>query len=693
MPPQKIEGLSIRLAGLVNFKYTPPTPQFDASKVSGPLVGLIRVKEPTKTSIALEIGAGPKLHYIVVDSQETGRALLEKGELAQRVTFVPLSQIVRQVTSAEVLKRAQSLVGSENVTHALSLIDYKSEHAPAAEYAFGNLLVAQGPDQAKKVTFDSQVMTRTVTLEGDVFDPQGTLTGGSINQGGQGALLVRLNELQQLKDQLHQHEEQGRELDKQIARCAELKAKYAGVQHEIELASHALELLNARIAQTEHYQLVQRVAELERVIREDEQLIKDAAVREQENTRICEELEELLNNFDQATQLKRIAEQLKKTRAELDKVTKRVKKTQQAVIKLESEIEELTAELRTAQQQVTALEAQIDKLQRDVEKCAAQFEEKQSEYEQLKKHADKKRGKFLQCDKTIGELMMQRDKQTTLIADHDVQIKTLEHRISSHHGKKKGAEKRYKQLLESHAWIANEKQFFGKPKTDYDFNNRDIKQVELKLKNMEEEQDRLAKTINKKVMNMFSKAEQEYQDVLEKKTIVQNDKAKISAVIKELDQRKNETLKVTHEKVNKDFGSIFGTLLPGATAQLSPPEGGTVLDGLEVRVSFDPQRRIWKDSLSELSGGQKSLLALSLILALLLFKPAPMYILDEIDSALDLSHTQNIGQMLRTHFTHSQFIVVSLKEGMFNNANVVFRTKLVDGVSAIERLENRTRRH
>ena len=93
----------------------------------------------------------------------------------------------------------------------------------------------------------------------------------------------------------------------------------------------------------------------------------------------------------------------------------------------------------------------------------------------------------------------------------------------------------------------------------------------------------------------------------------------------------------------------------------------------------------WKESLSELSGGQRSLLALSLILALLLFKPAPMYILDEIDAALDLSHTQNIGSMLRTHFKNSQFIIVSLKEGMFNNANVLYRTKFVDGVSTVAR--------
>jgi structural maintenance of chromosome 2 len=62
-----------------------------------------------------------------------------------------------------------------------------------------------------------------------------------------------------------------------------------------------------------------------------------------------------------------------------------------------------------------------------------------------------------------------------------------------------------------------------------------------------------------------------------------------------------------------------------------------------------------------------------------------MYILDEVDAALDLSHTQNIGNMLRTHFSQSQFIVVSLKEGMFNNANTIYRTKFVDGVSTVTR--------
>ena len=77
-------------------------------------------------------------------------------------------------------------------------------------------------------------------------------------------------------------------------------------------------------------------------------------------------------------------------------------------------------------------------------------------------------------------------------------------------------------------------------------------------------------------------------------------------------------------------------------------------------------------------------------MALLQFKPAPMYILDEIDAALDLSHTQHIGTLFRTRFRGAQFIVVSLKEGLFTNANVLFRTRFRDGTSIVERTAQRS---
>jgi structural maintenance of chromosome 2 len=112
-------------------------------------------------------------------------------------------------------------------------------------------------------------------------------------------------------------------------------------------------------------------------------------------------------------------------------------------------------------------------------------------------------------------------------------------------------------------------------------------------------------------------------------------------------------------------------------------DGEPITAGLEIKVCLGG---VWKQSLTELSGGQRSLVALSLILALLQFKPAPVYILDEVDAALDLSHTENIGRLLKARFKSAQFIVVSLKEGMFTNANVLFRTRFRDGVSSVERI-------
>jgi structural maintenance of chromosome 2 len=167
--------------------------------------------------------------------------------------------------------------------------------------------------------------------------------------------------------------------------------------------------------------------------------------------------------------------------------------------------------------------------------------------------------------------------------------------------------------------------------------------------------------------------------------MVKKDKTMIGNTLEYLDRKKLDKLQRTFEKVNQDFGAIFGDLLHGNTCKLEAVDGD-ITQGIEIKVCLGG---VWKQSLTELSGGQRSLIALSLILALLQFNPAPMYILDEVDAALDLSHTQNIGHLLRNRFKSSQFILVSLKDGMYQNANVLFRTKFVDGVSQVERRENR----
>lgn len=222
---------------------------------------------------------------------------------------------------------------------------------------------------------------------------------------------------------------------------------------------------------------------------------------------------------------------------------------------------------------------------------------------------------------------------------------------------------------------------FGQVNGPYDFTSQNPSESRKKLKQLDEKHSAMRNKVNPKVMTMLENQEKREAGLKQMLATVQKDKTKIEDTIASLDDYKNEALERTYSKVNGDFGAIFGDLLPGNDAKLQPLEGQGVTGGLEVKVCLGG---VWKASLTELSGGQRSLIALSLILSLLQFKPAPMYILDEVDAALDLSHTQNIGQLLRTRFKGSQFIVVSLKEGMFNNANVLFRARFRDGISIVD---------
>jgi structural maintenance of chromosome 2 len=122
------------------------------------------------------------------------------------------------------------------------------------------------------------------------------------------------------------------------------------------------------------------------------------------------------------------------------------------------------------------------------------------------------------------------------------------------------------------------------------------------LKNITERFQGMKKKINPKVMNMIDSVEKKEASLKNKMRTVIRDKRKIEETIASLDQYKTDALQTTWEKVNADFGQIFNELLPGSFAKLDPPEGKTISDGLEVKVCLG---KVWKQSLTELSGGQR----------------------------------------------------------------------------------------
>lgn len=155
-----------------------------------------------------------------------------------------------------------------------------------------------------------------------------------------------------------------------------------------------------------------------------------------------------------------------------------------------------------------------------------------------------------------------------------------------------------------HDWIADEKENFGRSNTPYDFKGQNVNIAESKtsLRTLTERFQGMKKSINPKVMNMIDSVEKKEASLKTMMKTVIRDKRKIEETITSLDEYKKEALRKTWIKVNADFGQIFADLLPGSFAKLDPPEGKQISDGLEVKVSLG---KVWKQSLTELSGGQR----------------------------------------------------------------------------------------
>lgn len=676
----RVRNLSGELAN-VHFSYRDPERNFDRSKVKGVVARLIRIKD-SSTATALEVAAGGRLFNVVVDTEETGKQLLKNGDLRSRVTIIPLNKIQTYMIPDRVQQTARRLVGPDNVTLALELVGYGEEVKNAVAFVFGSTFVCRNMDAAKEVAFNRQISSTSVTLEGDTYQPSGLLTGGS--KGGRGNLLRKLDELAKAEADLSDHEKKLFVIEQQIGALLPLQKRHTELKSQFELKSYDLSLFQNRVEQNEHHKLGELVKKIEQELQESKQELTEKQVQHEKCVSTVSELEKTIKTYgtEREGKLKALEKRIKSIKSEMQSMSKQLKAYESDRERLIMEKDAVVGELATLEEQLTTSKAQITSLSETLEKQKDKVTSIKQDYDQAESELNVGRSKLKECDSQINRMAKEQQKLQQKLSDSNVERKKMENEVKRMEIEQKDCSSIVDKLVEKYNWIATEKQLFGKSGTDYDFESCEPHKAREELENLQAQQSSLEKRVNKKVMAMFEKAEDEYNDLMSKKNIIENDKAKIKKVIEELDEKKKETLKVTWLKVNKDFGSIFSTLLPGTMAKLDPPEGGTFLDGLEVRVAFGT---VWKQSLSELSGGQRSLLALSLILALLLFKPAPLYILDEVDAALDLSHTQNIGRMIKAHFPHSQFIVVSLKEGMFNNANVIFRTKFVDGVSTVTR--------
>ncbi|XP_063934189.1 structural maintenance of chromosomes protein 2-like isoform X2 [Zophobas morio] len=680
---ESLDSLSTQL-GALHFTYTPPSATFDHLCVKGMVARLIHVPSSTYCT-ALEVAAGGRLYHVVVDTQHAAAQLLARGNLKRRVTIIPLDKIAVKTITDDSLERAKRAGGSQNVAAALSLIEYEKKLKKAMEFVFGGTVVCTDQEAARRVTFAKNVNLRSVTLEGDLYEPTGTLTGGA--NLTKTPILRSLQKLTHVERNLEDALRALSSVKEEIAAVNQKEVELEHIQQALALNDHELKLLQETLACNPFHQQLQELESLNKEEAIFAEKVRVSVEKEEEIKRKCIILEEEINNFktSKTDHLNYLEGQLCSAREKAKENVAVLKKLQNKVAETKFEIEEMLKEEQLLEEQSRVIDSNIQTLSRDLENAQQSLADLENKHGKAKERLKEEKQKMHATCSEKTKLEEDISHLENLLADCKVELKTAINNKNRLDTQILETREELKALERKYSWIVDERNNFGIHGGPYDFANRRFDNISKQLESCEKKLNALKYNLNSKVITRFEEVEAENNALLKKKSIVEKDRETIYESIKDLDAKKNETLEETYKEVDKHFGSIFSTLLPGTQARLVPVSDKHLLEGLEVKVAFGSQ---WKESLSELSGGQRSLVALSLILALLRYKPAPMYILDEVDSALDLSHTQNIGRMLKTHFSDSQFIVVSLKEGMFNNANVLFKTAFVNGMSTVTRICN-----
>jgi structural maintenance of chromosome 2 len=241
---QQADELRRRVAN-IDFSYSDPSPNFDRSRVKGLVAQLFTLdKNHTRAGTALEICAGGRLYNVVVDSAATGKQLLENGRLKKRVTIIPLNKIAAFRASAAKVGAAQNIAPGK-VDLALSLVGYDSEVTAAMEYVFGSTLVCEDAETAKRVTFDPAVRMKSVTLQGDTYDPAGVLSGGSAPQSS--GVLITLTKLNEITTELKHQEMQLSSLQATMAKEKKKLDAARKTKQEFDLKTHEIKLTEEQI--------------------------------------------------------------------------------------------------------------------------------------------------------------------------------------------------------------------------------------------------------------------------------------------------------------------------------------------------------------------------------------------------------------------------------------------------------------
>ena len=650
--------------------------------VHGAVAELIHVD--SKYLTAVEAALGVAQQNLIVKDAETAKAAIEylKRTKAGRVTFLPLTDLVVRNHPDESVKNMHGVIG-----YLDEVISSDDEYKKAVSFLLSRTLLIDTFEHALKVARNKGFKLRIVTLAGELLNPGGSLSGGSLPQKDSG-YLNRSNELANLKEDLEKRKQalteneeakkrlliEGKELDNEIQNVKE-KLESERI-HEAELKVSTKQLKD-KVSQEEiRFEALQKVISS---YTNDFSNIQNQCnkVRAEINS-IVDELKSFENTIrdknEQLDDLEQDAAEFSKWlhKLELQKVgmEHELLRSHEHVLLSQKKITEIIASQAANTESLKTLQEELKKGQTDTSKLVEEKENIQKKYSEL--------DALIQTDFQNKMDMLTKGKE------HDENAQKIRKELQT------VQEEIHTFDIEQSKRQFNLEQYETTLRDEYHFTIEEAAEQLLEIS--DEELGRLLRklksditslgVVNLQAIEEYKKQKERYDFLKLQADDLLDAKENLMKIIAEIDLTMTKQFKTAFVQIQKHFNDIFIALFGGGHAELSLTNEKDILQsGVEINVQL-PEKK--QQNLSVLSGGERALTVIALLFAFLKVRPAPFSVLDEIDAPLDEANIMRFGKFLQEFAQQTQFVVVTHRKGTMESADMMYGVTLEDaGVSKI----------
>ncbi|GER65594.1 chromosome partition protein Smc [Weizmannia acidilactici] len=654
--------------------------------IEGAVAELIRV--PSQYEKAIETALGASMQHIVVETEHHGRRAIAflKQRNAGRATFLPLNIMKPKTIPASQLAPLQNEEAYIGI--AGDIVQSESRYRTIVSNLLGNVLVVRDLKSANQIAKMLGYRYRIVTLDGDIVNPGGSMTGGASKQNGT-SLLGRKSELEALKEKLADMEAKTLQLESDVKG---IKAEAAWMSQELEETRKNGESLRLREQQAK--------SELERLEIEEKNMNEHLLVYDMEKAEAEEQNRSARNRIRELEGiLAENGEKAKKLESEIETLTEKKNDDSTARSKLQAELSDLKASLAVKMEQWDRNREELGRLGESIREWRSRKESYEEQYrlltdEESRHHMSESElveaaeQKARDKNDTIEFISIRREERVQLQAE----IEDLELGIKELKRQQKGLQ----QAIQDEEVRAN--------RLDVELENRlsrlreeytltfeaakeaytlpvPLEEARKKVKLIKLAIDELG-TVNLGAIEEYDRISERYRFLKEQETDLLEAKETLDQVITEMDGEMIRRFDETFKAIRNEFEPVFRELFGGGRADLRLTDPKDLLNtGVEI-VAQPPGKKL--QNLGLLSGGERALTAIALLFAILRVRPVPFCILDEVEAALDEANVYRFSKYLKQFSEETQFIVITHRKGTMEEADVLYGVTMQEsGVSKL----------